>query len=112
MTFLTTITTSWYRFRAIYRCLERRTELARLIAWAERKKLTGPRDLYYSRRADEELRLLHYTVRHPRTLAWARRLLWVSALISPPRRYYLRGAAARYRRISHPARRGILRFSF
>ncbi len=102
----------WQRFWAVYRCLERRSDLQRLIDWAKRKRLKGPLNLYYTRMGDEEARLLGYTMRCRRTLWWARCFHWLSTTLNPPPRYRAKGSAARYRRTTSPKRQSTYRFSF
>jgi hypothetical protein len=82
---------------AIVCTLNRQTELERLVSWAERKRLPGPRRLYQRRLADEEMRLTHYALRFPRQLFWAHLVHRLSNLISTLPRYPARGSAATYR---------------
>lgn len=102
----------WYQFWTVYRCLERRANLERLIAWAERKRLPGPLKLYRSRVADEELRLMHHAIRSRLISNSARRFFWVCKVLNPPRRTYAKGSAARYRRPQPRKIRSAFRFSF
>ena len=78
--------------------MNRRAELERLIEWANRKRLAGPRRAYQSRYWDEERRLLHYRVDVPQLVNHARILYRLKCLLAPAPRYYSRGAAAGYRR--------------
>ena len=84
---------------ATYRLLwlfNRRTELTRLIAWAKRKKLAGPRKCYERHLDDIEQKLLRYSLRHPGPAKWAFRLQQISSWLSPPPRYPRPGAASYY----------------
>lgn len=95
-------------FREFYSILctfNRRAELKRLAAWAERKRLPGPRRLYLFRLADEETRLLRHRFRSPRLIAWARLAYWLHGLVNPAPRYPAKGAAAKYRYRQQTARR-------
>ncbi len=88
---------TWQEVWSIVYILNRRSELERLVAWATRKRLTGPRRLYRSRLLDEEIRLSKYTVMSPGyavTLAYL--VHFSNRLVFPPHRYMRRGAAAGY----------------
>lgn len=84
-------------FYAILCALNRQAELKRLAAWAERKRLPGPRKLYLFRLADEETRLMRHRFRSPRLTAWARVAHRLHCLVNPAPRYPAKGAAAKYR---------------
>lgn len=84
-------------FCAVYRALNRRSELERLLAWAARKRLSGPRRLYEKRYADVERALFRYGRRSPHLVNRARVLHWIGRLINKPPRYPSRGAAAGYK---------------
>ena len=88
---------TWQQFWVIYRCLERRADLERLIVWAARKRLSGPLNLYQTRLSDEEQRLFRHRIHHPRPLWYAHVLFWLMGVVCPPKRYYSKGAAAVYR---------------
>lgn len=57
---------AWQEFWAILRSLNRRAELGRLVAWATRKQLPGPREFYQSRLLDEEIRMSRHVIVSPR----------------------------------------------
>jgi hypothetical protein len=87
----------WRLFWTILRLLNRRAELERLVSWATRKSLPGPRGFYHSRLLDEEVRLSRYTITSPRLVVTLAYLLHnFNRLVFPPRRYMRRGAAAAY----------------
>lgn len=84
-------------FWLLLRTLNRRAELERLVIWATRKRLAGPREFYRSRLLDEEVRLSRYTTTSPRLVVTLANLVHYSnRLAFPPRRYMRRGAAAAY----------------
>lgn len=84
-------------FWSLLRTLNRRAELERLVAWAARKRLTGPRELYRSRLLDEEVRLARQAIMSPRLVVTLAYLVhYFNRLVFPPRRYMRRGAAAAY----------------
>jgi hypothetical protein len=83
-------------FHQILACFERRDDLARLIKWAERKRLRGPRDAYVDRLFDEETRLMRHHLNSPRNYSVARFVHNTKRFFAPPRTYY-RGSAAKYR---------------
>lgn len=84
-------------FCAVYRLLNRRAELERLIRWAARKRLKGPRLFYERRKQDTEQRLWRYTMRVPQLARYARWLHLLYRLLFPPVRYPRKGAAGGYR---------------
>src|SRR5258706_14237557 len=95
----------WYEFWAILHAFNRRSELQRLVIWAKRKRLSGPRKLYQNRFADEERRLFVYTLSSPRLTKVAHLLHWLNHLISTPPLYPAKGSAPIYRsRIRHKPR--------
>src|SRR3989304_5925089 len=83
----------WATFRRTFVSLNRQAELARLIAWAKRKRLSGPLALYTRHLSDEQVRCAHYALRCHRT---AKLAYVVHTLTSPlrPRPVYLRPGAA------------------
>lgn len=84
-------------FFTILFTLNRRTELTRLVAWATRKRLVGPRRLYEKRLMDEEVRLARYSLQSPTLVKWVQRFHWFNNLILPaPQRNYF-GSASHYR---------------
>jgi hypothetical protein len=88
-------------FCAILRTLNRRAELKRLVKWAIRKRLPGPRSLYQNRLLVEEVRLTGYTLRSRRLVIWARVAHQFNYMINPPPRYSAKGSAAIYRYRQH-----------
>lgn len=97
---ITELSNAWLAcqyFWPLLHTLNRRAELERLIAWATRKRLTGPREFYRSRLLDEEMRLSRYAITAPRWVVTLAYLLHnFNRLAFPPRRYMRRGAAAPY----------------
>ena len=93
----TTETSRWQDFCVVYRSLNRKAELERLVRWAERKGLPGPREAYQRKVGDEERRLLQHTFRSPRLVRRARLLHWFSRLVRTTPRYPAKGSAAAYR---------------
>lgn len=88
---------TWHRYFGILYCLNRRAELIRLVAWARRKRLKGPRALYMSRLAEEETRLLRLRCQNPALYRWAYLAHCANRLLFPPAQNHRRGAAAQYR---------------
>jgi hypothetical protein len=84
-------------FYTIYCALNRRAELERLVAWATRKRLPGPRRLYRSRLLAEEQRVARYGRRFPRLAAWAAVAHRLYVCLTPRPRHPSRGAAVGYR---------------
>ncbi len=82
---------------AIYGVLHRQAELERLIAWARRKHLTGPRQFYQFRLAEAERRLMHYQIHSRRLWRLMRFLYAIGQCLCLPPRYHARGSAANYR---------------
>lgn len=77
--------------------LNRRRELRRLTAWADRKHLSGPLRCYRTRLADEERRLLRYAVKCPGITKLARWAHGLAGFLFPPPRFHRAGSAANYR---------------
>jgi len=82
----------------ILRLLNRRAELERLLRWAERKRLTGPRRCYAFHLVDVERLLFRYRVNSPAATRWALCVYRLKCLLFPSPRYLARGAAAGYAR--------------
>ena len=59
-------------FVAALHSLNRANELRRLMAWARRKRLEGPLDLYTSRMVEEETKLMKLSLRFPNEMRLAR----------------------------------------
>lgn len=87
----------WREIYAILVILNRQRELSRLIAWASRKHLRGPRRSYQLRLDDTERTLFRHQVSAPRLTAIARLLLNFNRLIFPTPRYFPKGSASAYR---------------
>lgn len=94
----------WQTVSAILSALNRRAELERLVTWADRKNVPGPRRFYAARLTDQEVALTRYTLRYPRLVSVAHVLHWLNQLLSPSPRSFARGSAAVYR-----SRRRVLR---
>jgi hypothetical protein len=77
--------------------LERQAELEQLIAWSQRKQLTGVRRNYQNKLIDQEQKLFRAAVRSPQLLTCARWLYSVKFLLAPTPRYYS-GYAAKYKK--------------
>lgn len=78
--------------------LNRRVELQRLIAWAERKKLAGPKRCYEKRLNEAEEKLLRYSLRFPGPVKLAFLLHRINGWFFPAPCYLRRGAARDYSR--------------
>ena len=94
----------WYSHRltlrdatTIWRYLYRRADLERLVHWATRKRLSGPRTHYQTLLVDTEQRLLQCQLRHPRLAWWLRFIFGLITQVFAPRYHYRKGAAAKYR---------------
>lgn len=83
---------------AILACYNRRAELQRLIDWAYRKRLAGPRHFYKLSLQDEEIRLNRYALVYPTQVRWARLLYSIRTTLFPAQRFHRKGSAAGYRR--------------
>ena len=77
--------------------LHRRADLERLIQWATRKRLLGPRMHYRMLRMDTEQRLLQHQFRYPRLTWWLRFFFALSAMLLPSQHYHRKGAASKYK---------------
>lgn len=88
---------NWREFYSILCAFNRRTELQRLVEWAERKKLSHPLKLYQNRLADEEKHLFRYRLQSPRLTAYASLLHQLTHILLPAPRYLARGSARGYR---------------
>lgn len=83
-------------FWPLLHTLNRRAELERLVSWATRKCLAGPRKFYRSRLLDEKVRLSRYTITSPRWVVTLANIVHdFNRLLFPPRRYMHRGASDR-----------------
>ncbi len=87
---------TWREFWVILRLHNRRAELQRLVRWATRKRLPGPRTCYERHLDDVELRLFRYRVHFPTVTRWARWTHRIKCVLFPPPRYPARGSAAGY----------------
>lgn len=96
LTQFNTYRSPWWEFNSILGALHRQSELKSLIAWAQRKKLSGQERWYTSRLIDKEIRLDRYARRSPRMFFWARVAQLVNYLIHP-HTVYSKGYAAKYR---------------
>lgn len=84
--------------RRILYLMNRQEKLQRLVKWAIRKKLTGPRKCYEGHIENVEQKLLRYRVEAPRAASWARRVHVLKRFLVSRPRYPRRGAAAEYSR--------------
>lgn len=91
---------NWFALFAAYSCLDRHADLERLVDWARKKRLDGPRSHYYNLLFEEDSRLTNLRWKHPRLLILARVLYTTRSLVRPVRKHYPRGFASRYRTIS------------
>ena len=94
----------WYPYRltwrdtaSIWRYQCRQADLERLVRWATRKRLAGPRTHYQTLLVDTEQRLLQCQLRHPRLAWWLRFIFGLITQVFAPRYHYQKGAAAKYR---------------
>ncbi len=88
---------AWQEIRAIIRNLHQQDDLERLVKWAKRKRLKGPRTYYQRLLFDIQDRLLRQRVRFPHLMFWAKLLYNINLLISPAPQYHAKGSAAKYR---------------
>jgi hypothetical protein len=85
-----------------YAAFHRAVELQRLVDWATRKRLTGPRRSYAYQLFDAENRLHRYAFRHPHIAFWVLPLLFgLHELTTLRTGAYRHGAAAKYRQNRH-----------
>jgi hypothetical protein len=91
------IWSKWLAFCAVYRTLNRKGELERLVQWASRKKLAGPKNAYERKIVEEERRLIRHASQSPRLVRWAHLLRWLSLAIRTTPKYAVRGSASAYR---------------
>lgn len=77
--------------------VNREHELNRLVQWTKRKKLAKPLDLYESRLADEQKRILRYRMHDPHMVSLAYLIHTVSYGVFPPPEFHRKGAASGYR---------------
>ena len=88
---------TWKDARAIWRYQCRQADLERLVRWATRKRLSGPRAHYQVLLIDTEQRLLQHQLRHPHVAWWLRFFFDLTTLVFPVPRYCRKGLAAKYR---------------
>lgn len=88
---------SWLKWRRVMVALDRVADLKRLVKWAERKRLPGPRAAYERKLHAAVNALLVYKSYYPGLVKWAHRLHWLKGQLSPPPRYWSKGSAAKYR---------------
>ncbi len=91
------LSTSWWVCRQVMRHLNRRADLERLLRWAIRKRLPGPRTTYERQMGHTVRTLVTYKAHHPRLVRWALRLHRLNSLLNPPPRYWAKGSARKYR---------------
>lgn len=77
--------------------LNRKYDLEQLVAWATRKRLAAPRQLYQRLLIDEDKRLWKYERRSPLAARFAQIAVSLNALLNPPRSRYTKGYASKYR---------------
>ena len=78
--------------------MNQRAELGRLVTWAERKRLDGPKRWYQSLFDGTEQALWRHRVRTPGAVRWAKLVYWLRRVVFPAPRYPTRGSAAVYTR--------------
>lgn len=83
-------------FWTILRLINRQAELQRLVSWAERKHLSGPRRCYETHLEDTNQVLLRYWLNYPGIAHWAQRAHYLNRVLSPVLRYPKLGSAAAY----------------
>jgi len=94
-----TIRTALDTYWSVCQTLQRRDDLAQLIQWATRKRLSKPRSLYQHLLVQEEQRLWRYERRAPQVTTLAKLLVGLNALLNPvPKSRYRPGYAASYGR--------------
>lgn len=84
-------------FCAIYRALNRKGELQRLVTWAKNKRLSGPREFYEDLLLDVRMRLMTYALESPHLVRWSRLLYRLSGLVRTTPHYPAKGSASGYR---------------
>lgn len=84
--------------RRILYLMNRQEELQRLVKWAVRKELSGPRKCYEGHIENVERKLLRSRVETPRAALWAQRAHALKRLLINRPRYPRRGAATEYSR--------------
>ena len=87
----------WQEFCLIYRHLNRKGELKRLIKWASTNNYRGPMRLYQNHLTDVDRVLLRYRIDCPRLMKWAYALNMLSTVIRSTPRYRAKGSASKYR---------------
>jgi len=86
-----------HEFWTMMYLLNRRAEIARLVLWATRKHLPGPRKYYQARLLDEEVRLSRQILVTPRFIVTLAYLVHnVNRLVFPPPHYLPKSSAAGY----------------
>ena len=100
------LTRTWLVFGNAYRMLNRRDELARLVAWAEKKKLHGPLRAYTALLAETDWVVRGAERSVPRAVRLAKIVQRLSKLVRGNPRYY-QGAASGYCRKSIDKKRKI-----
>ena len=81
----------------LYCAFGRRQDLARLVDYCKRKRISGPGSHYARLLADEEIRLSICRRNSPRLVAVARFLYRLNKLIFPTPKNYSSGTAKAYR---------------
>src|SRR5690606_39694590 len=76
------LSTSWWVWRQVMQLLNRRADLERLLHWARRKRLPGPRTTYERQLSHTVRTLVMYKTHYPRLVRWAFRLHRLNALLT------------------------------
>jgi hypothetical protein len=87
----------WRDFQTIWERLERRSDLERLVRWAQRKKLKGVQYHYQRLLTETELLLIDNRIRRYRLTVWVSRLHFMIRALLTATIKYQKGAAAKYR---------------
>lgn len=77
--------------------LNRKNDLEQLVAWAIRKRLAAPRQLYQRLLIDEDNRLWKYERRSPLATRLAQFAISLNTLLNPQQSRYVKGYASKYR---------------
>jgi hypothetical protein len=89
----------WNVFCTVYRLLNMRDEVRRLLQWAANKGIDGPtKQRYEWLLEDHRLRIALFSRYDPTAARWAKIAQWLSQLVRTNPRYYPKGAARGYKR--------------
>src|SRR6266496_5219365 len=84
---------AWQSFYASYYLFGREADLQRLMAWAQRKRLTKPRHAYLNRLIETQTTLTRVHIHSPQIWHFARVCFQIMDRLFPPPKYLRRGSA-------------------